>query len=68
MKRTIFYSWQSDLEAALTRNFIEDALEGAVKKIGRDGQVLVEPVLDRDTAGLSGAPGISEAISQDSPQ
>jgi hypothetical protein len=62
MKRTIFYSWQSDLDPALTRNFIEDALKDAVKKIGRDDQISVEPVLDRDTAGLSGSPGIAESI------
>ncbi|MCK9396633.1 MAG: nucleotide-binding protein [Methylobacter sp.] len=62
MKRSIFYSWQSDLEGAGNRNLIEDALKRALKSIRRDESETVEPVLDRDTAGLSGAPSISESI------
>lgn len=62
MKRSIFYSWQSDLDATGNRNLIEDALKQALKNIRRDESETVEPVLDRDTAGLSGAPSISESI------
>jgi hypothetical protein len=62
MKRTIFYSWQSDLTAATNRNLIEDALGRALKAIRRDETEMVEPVLDRDTAGLPGAPAIADSI------
>jgi len=34
---TVFYSWQSDLEAKANRYFIERALEDAVKSLKRDG-------------------------------
>ena len=64
MEHIVFYSWQSDLDPALTRNFIEDALGRAVQNIGRDNDALVEPVIDRDTAGVTGAPGIAETIFQ----
>lgn len=60
--KTIFYSWQSDLRAAACRTLIEDALVAAAKDIGRDSDFDVEPVVDRDTQGLSGAPNIRDAI------
>ncbi len=62
MKRSIFYSWQSDLESFGNRNLIEDALKRAIKSIGRDEAFALAPVLDRDTAGLSGSPSISDSI------
>lgn len=62
MKRTIFYSWQSDLDASGNRNLIEDSLKRAIKAINKDQTESVEPVLDRDTAGISGAPSIAESI------
>ncbi|MGZ8174461.1 MULTISPECIES: hypothetical protein [Methylobacter] len=62
MKRTIFYSWQSDLDASGNRNLIEDALKRSIKSIKKDDTESVEPVLDRDTAGISGSPSISESI------
>jgi len=64
LRHTIFYSWQSDLDSALTRNFIEDALTKAAKNINRDEGVTVEAVIDRDTAGVAGTPGISQTIFQ----
>src|ERR1700739_1413868 len=64
VKHVVFYSWQSDLDAALTRNFIEDALGRAVKNIRRDEELSLEPVIARVTAGVMGAPGISETIFQ----
>lgn len=53
MKHVIFYSWQSDLDPALTRNFIEEALARAVKSLNRDDDVFVEAVIDRDTSGVA---------------
>ncbi|MEZ5345195.1 MAG: nucleotide-binding protein [Pyrinomonadaceae bacterium] len=60
----IFYSWQSDKHIAnnLNRGFIEKALNNAVKAIQIDETVEVEPVLDRDTVGISGTPSIPQTI------
>ncbi|MBI1895291.1 MAG: hypothetical protein HYZ57_10490 [Acidobacteria bacterium] len=62
MKATIFYSWQSDVRAAANRTLIQDALEAAVAEIRSDGSILVEPVLERDTQGVPGAPDIGMTI------
>lgn len=53
--------WQSDSENRLNRSFIERALQGAIDAI-LDADLALEPVIDRDTLGLSGAPNIVEAI------
>lgn len=62
MKRTIFYSWQSDLASRTNRNLIEDSLKRALRAIARDEDAGVEPVLDRDTANLIGTPDIAQSI------
>jgi hypothetical protein len=62
MQQTIFYSWQSDSPAQLNRNLIENALKRAVKAIRKGSAPFLEPVIDRDTAGLTGSPGIAESI------
>src|SRR5437588_9958365 len=62
MSWIVFYSWQSDLPTKTNRSFIEDALERATKAVSRDESVEVEPVIDRDTSGLTGAPEIAAAI------
>src|SRR6266478_5057214 len=59
---TVFYSWQSDLPNATNRGLILDALERAAKKIRTDDAVTVEPVLDRDTQNVPGAPDIAHTI------
>jgi hypothetical protein len=58
----VFYSWQSDLPNSTNRGFIETALERAVKTIRADNSIQVEPVVDRDTAGVPGAPDIARTI------
>jgi hypothetical protein len=62
MKRTIFYSWQSDLPNSTNRGFIQSALERALKNILKDETESVEPVLDRDTLGEQGSPQIAQSI------
>ncbi|WP_142502821.1 hypothetical protein [Klebsiella sp. 2680] len=62
MKRTIFYSWQSDLPSKSNRNIIEEALKRSLSALKRDENETVEPVLDRDTAGTPGSPSISDTI------
>lgn len=62
MKRTVFYSWQSDLPSKQNRNLIEDALTRALRSIRRDETETIDPVLDRDTSGTPGSPAISDTI------
>lgn len=61
-KSIVFYSWQSDLANNTNRGFIQTALERAAKAIRDDDSVQVEPVVDRDTQGVPGAPMIAETI------
>jgi hypothetical protein len=61
-KASVFYSWQSDLPTAVNRGLILEALERAAKKIRNDNSVEVEPVLDRDTQNVPGAPDIAHTI------
>ncbi len=62
MKKIVFYSWQSDLPNATNRGFILQALEQAVLAVAGDSSIDVEPVVDRDTAGVAGSPDIVETI------
>jgi hypothetical protein len=64
MHRVVFYSWQSDLPNATNRSFIQQALENVAKTIRSDDTVDVEPVIDRDTQGVPGAPDIAKTIFQ----
>jgi hypothetical protein len=64
MKHIVFYSWQSDLEGALTRNFIEEALTRAADSLNKDQTTTVDPVVDRDTGGKAGAVDIADTIFQ----
>jgi len=58
----VFYSWQSDLPNATNRGLIEKALEDAAQSIREDGSISIEPVIDRDTAGVPGSPDIASTI------
>jgi hypothetical protein len=62
MQRTVFYSWQSDLPNATNRGFIQRALEEAVVMLAGDAEVGVEPVVERDTQNVPGAPDIALTI------
>jgi hypothetical protein len=62
MKRTIFYSWQSDTKAAANRTLIQDELEKAARAIAADESIDVEPVIERDTANVPGSPDIGATI------
>ena len=64
MASTIFYSWQSDLSNATNHGFIQTALERAARSIRDDTSIHVEPVVDRDTAGVPGSPDIATTILQ----
>ena len=62
MTQQVFYSWQSDHPNSTNRGFIQKALEEAVDAIREDDTLAVEPVIDRDTLGLPGAPDIVHSI------
>ena len=62
MKRTIFYSWQSDLPNNSNRGFIELCLKKVVKDLGKVVPFALELNIDRDTKGISGTPDISDSI------
>src|SRR4051812_37858756 len=62
MRVTIFYSWQSDSPHNTNWTFIQRALEKAIKSIKTDNETLLEPCLERDTAGVPGSPEIASTI------
>jgi hypothetical protein len=62
MKHSVFFSWQSDIRAAACRTLIQDALEGAATIIGRDQDLGIDPVIDRDTQDVPGSPDIGATI------
>ncbi len=61
-KAFIFYSWQSDRPNNVNRSFIETCLGAAIDAVHTNSKLAIEPVLDRDTAGLPGAPDIGVSI------
>jgi hypothetical protein len=63
---TVFFSWQSDTSTSEGRNFIEKALEIAVRRISNELQVDEAPrdvlKVDKDTKDVPGSPPIFETI------
>jgi hypothetical protein len=59
---TVFFSWQSDIRAAACRTLILQALEDAARTIANDEAIAIEPVVDRDTQNVPGAPDIGATI------
>lgn len=62
MKRTIFYSWQTDLPNNTNRSFIESCLNIVVSKVGKSEQFSIELAIDRDTKDTPGTPEIVDTI------
>jgi len=62
MQYKIFYSWQSDLPNNVNRHFINTAIKSAIKEFKKSDDYEIEPVLDRDTVGVTGTPDISKTI------
>lgn len=60
----VFYSWQSDSNSTYNRNFIEKALENAIKEV--DNKISGGPLiaLDKDTRDIPGSPDITPTILQ----
>lgn len=59
---TVFYSWQSDLPRASTRDIIRNAASIAVSQLSRQLSLEDSPRLDHDTMGESGTPSITDTI------
>lgn len=62
MRKTVFWSWQSDLSAATTKDFIKAALAQALEKVAEELQLETADrlELDHDTKG---EPGLVEIVS-----
>jgi hypothetical protein len=59
---TVFYAWESDSPSCDNRNFIESAIEAALKTIQKAGSIQASPRLDKDTRGITGIPDIANTI------
>lgn len=57
---SVFYCWQSDASQKVTRRLIEAALKDAIESIKTENDIYCR--LDHDTRGISGSPGITDAI------
>lgn len=62
MRKTVFWSWQSDLPAATTKDFIKEALAQALEKVAKELELETADrlELDHDTKG---EPGLVEIVS-----
>lgn len=58
----VSYSWASDHPNGTNRSLIERALRNAADVVRGDDTIQVEPVIDRDTQGVPGAPDIASTI------
>jgi len=61
MKRTIFYSWQSDLPNSKNRSFIESTINKAISEL-RSKHFYAELSIDMDTNETPGTPDIVDTI------
>jgi hypothetical protein len=60
LKKTIFYSWQSDLPNSTNRGFIGKCLEEAISSLNED--LMIDAGIDRDTKNVIGTPDIASSI------
>lgn len=64
MRKTVFWSWQSDLPPDITRHFVKEALNQALKKVNAELELeQAERIeLDHDTKGEAGMVEIAKTI------
>ena len=62
MEKTVFWSWQSDLDSRVTREVIRYALDEAIKILAVDLEEADRPSLTSDTQGVAGTPDIVATI------
>lgn len=62
MTKTVFWSWQSDLDGRVTRELIRSALDQAIGMLAADLDEAERPSLTSDTQGVAGTPDIVATI------
>jgi hypothetical protein len=62
MAKSVFWSWQSDLEGRVTRDVIRFALDQAIMILAADLEEADRPSLTSDTQGIAGTPDIVATI------
>ena len=62
MAKTVFWSWQSDLDSRVTRGVIRYALDQAIGILAADLEEADRPSLTSDTQGVAGTPDIVATI------
>lgn len=62
MGKTVFWSWQSDLDSRVTREVIRYALDEAIGSLAADLEEADRPSLTSDTQGVAGSPDIVATI------
>jgi hypothetical protein len=62
VEKTVFWSWQSDLDGRVTREVIRYALDEAIKMLAVDLEEADRPSLTSDTQGVAGTPDIVATI------
>ena len=62
LKKTVFWSWQSDLDHRVTRDVIRYALDAAINLLSADLEEADRPSLTSDTQGVAGSPDIVATI------
>ena len=62
MEKTVFWSWQSDLDGRVTRELVRSALDQAIGMISADLDEAERPSLTSDTQGVAGTPDIVATI------
>lgn len=62
MPQTIFWSWQGDQPARVTRDLIRDALLDALEGLSTEFEEAARPEIDHDTRGVPGTPDIVATI------
>ena len=60
MAFTVFYTWQSDIDARLCRNLIHEALDEAAAWLQDELGVGIR--VDQDTQDISGSPSMADTI------
>lgn len=62
MDKTVFWSWQSDLDARVTRDLIRSALDQAIGMLAANLDETDRSSLTSDTQGVAGTPDIVATI------
>ena len=62
MAKSVFWSWQSDLDSRVTREVIRYALDDAIGILAADLEEADRPSLTSDTQGVAGTPDIVATI------